>query len=872
MPPASVCPQCHNPLPDNAPLGLCVPCTLRIFQEDQSGTTVELRGWRAILGAADVEAQGRSAEALAWYDLCETATFRGSEDSPRSRDSTVRGVDRFVSAESLLISLVQLDLMEPVEIQELLKQFPADLDPKNPEELARGLVRSKRLTEYQAGALLQGKSKGLVIDKYLILDKLGAGGMGMVFKALHRRIKRVVALKVLPPSFAKDGTAVRRFHREAEAAAKLSHPNLVAVLDADEFNGLHFFAMEYNAGKDLKRLVEDRGPLSAGRAIECIIQAARGLGAAHALGIYHRDIKPSNLLLDPRGTLKVLDLGLARMMDKGADLLGSVEPDPELTRPGIIMGTVAYMAPEQAYNSRAADHRSDIYSLGCTLYYLLTGRPPYDGDTLMARVIAHREEPIPSLSGSQPNIPPTLDPTLRRMMAKSPHDRYQSVDELIAGLQACRSDGSTLRDGEAWSGLVSAPDLKRPPSRSDQASPRSSLAGGGTVATGRWRTWILRLFAVLVLTIGLAGLTLVVSARIRARPMVPVASVPQSKSEARLEPPGKIAIPEPASEHSLSISPNLAPSLPIGAETEMRRAPEPVESIGEIRRFAGHEDRLVESIAVATDGQHALSAGLDCTVRYWDLLTGQEIRRFVHDGPVFSVAISHDNQMALTGGADKVMRLWDLEAGRELPPFKGFTEPIYSVALSPDGQYALSGSRDKSVRLWEVATRKEIYSLLHEGAVTAVAFSPDGQRVLTGGEDKTVRIWKLLAPNEAHDFKGQAKVLCAVFSPDGHRALSGGDDGAVVLWNLDSKRMIRRIDGPRDQVRCVSFLPDSRHALWGTKAGKLILWNVEDDREVYRFEETAGRLGVAVFSDGLRALTSDDDGFVRLWKLPLVLD
>lgn len=872
MPPASVCPKCHNPLPENAPLGLCVPCTLRIFQEDQSETTVKLRGWKEHLRATDVEARGQSAEAFAWYDLCETASFQASKGMPGGHDSRERAFGRFVSVETLLSSLVQLELMDPGELQEFLKQFPTDLDPENPEELARGLVRSKRLTEYQAGALLQGKSKGLVIDKYLILDKLGAGGMGMVFKALHRRIKRVVALKVLPPSFAKDETAVRRFHREAEAAAKVSHPNVVAVLDADEFNGLHFFAMEYSAGKDLKRLVETRGPLPVAQAIECVLQAARGLGAAHARGIYHRDIKPSNLLLDPRGTLKVLDLGLARMMDKGAELLGSVEPDPELTRPGSIMGTVAFMAPEQAYNSRSADHRSDIYSLGCTLFYLLTGRPPYDGDTLMARVIAHREEPIPSLTDSQPDLPPVLDVTLRRMMAKSPQDRYQSVDELISVLQSCQSFGSTIEDGASWRGFDSTLNIDRPQSKPVNASSPTGFASG-METSGRFRPWFFRLVAALVLAIGLASLAMVVPARMRAKARGPIASGDLSKSGAGAKRSDKLVLPEPLRSLPESIVPRSDPSPPsIVAKEETKIEPEVVEPVGEIRRFAGHEDRLVESIAVSTDGQHALSAGLDCTVRYWKVSTGEEIRRFVHDGPVFSVAFSRDDRLALTGGADKVMRLWDLEAGRELPPFKGFTEPIYSVALSPDGQYALSGSRDKSVRLWDVATRSEIYSLLHEGAVTAVAFSPDGERVLTGSEDKTVRIWKVLAPNEAHDFKSQAKVLCAVFSPDGHRALSGGDDGSVVLWNLDSKRMVRRIEGPHDQVRCVSYLPDSRHALWGTKAGRLILGNVEDNREVDRFGATAGRLGVAVLPDGRHALTSDDDGFVRLWKLPPILE
>ena len=257
-------------------------------------------------------------------------------------------------------------------------------------------------------------------------------------------MKRVVALKVLPPSYARDESAVLRFQREAEAVARLGHPNIVAALDADEFNGLHFFAMEYVEGSDLTRLVTAKGPLPVDQAIEYLTQAARGLKAAHDKGIYHRDIKPSNLMLDPRGTVKILDLGLARM-EKEADLFGPAEPDPGLTRPGDIMGTVAFMPPEQAYNARDADHRSDIYSLGCTLYYLLTGRPPYSGVTRMACLLAHREQPIPRLRDARPEVPPVLDAALRRMMAKAPEDRYQSIDALARRPgslpSACRAGG-----------------------------------------------------------------------------------------------------------------------------------------------------------------------------------------------------------------------------------------------------------------------------------------------------------------------------------------------------------------------------------------------------------------------------------------------
>ncbi len=226
--------------------------------------------------------------------------------------------------------------------------------------------------------MYQKKSRGLLIGNYLILDKLGQGGMGMVFKARHRRLGRVGALKILPPSFARDRSAVLRFRREVEAAGRLKHPNVVAALDADEDRGVHFLVMDYVEGKDLDHIVRERGPLPVGQAVDCLIQAARGLEAAHAAGIVHRDIKPGNLMLDQAGAVRVLDLGLARIADAANPFNKTAAR--RLTESGMYMGTIDFMAPEQAEDSHRVDHRADIYSLGCTLFYLLTGREPFPGE------------------------------------------------------------------------------------------------------------------------------------------------------------------------------------------------------------------------------------------------------------------------------------------------------------------------------------------------------------------------------------------------------------------------------------------------------------------------------------------------------------
>jgi serine/threonine protein kinase len=294
------------------------------------------------------------------------------------------------------------------------------------------LYRTGKLTKYQVQAVYEGKTKGLVFGQYVVLDKLGAGGMGVVLKAQHRRMKRTVAIKVLSSAAMKQAGTVERFHREAEAAAKLSHPNIVTAYDADEHQGMHYLAMEYVEGKDLATVVKEHGPLPVQQAVECILQAARGLQYAHSRGIVHRDIKPGNLLLDNEGTVKILDMGLARIVGAEAALGGA----ERLTTTGQVMGTCDYMAPEQSLDTHQADARADIYSLGCTLFRLLTGNPPYRGETFAKLFLMHLESPIPSLCEARPEVPESLDAVFRRMLAKKPEDRYQSMTEVAAELEA----------------------------------------------------------------------------------------------------------------------------------------------------------------------------------------------------------------------------------------------------------------------------------------------------------------------------------------------------------------------------------------------------------------------------------------------------
>jgi serine/threonine protein kinase len=299
--------------------------------------------------------------------------------------------------------------------------------------LAKELVQQGTLTRYQAAAIYQGKTRGLVLNDYIVVDKLGSGGMGNVFKARHRTNGSIVAVKVMSSSSMRSADNVKRFQREAEMVARLNHPNIVRAIEAGQADGLCYFAMEYVEGVDLSNYLKRQGPIAFEQALQCVVQAAQGLDFAHSQGIVHRDIKPGNLFLCQDGTVKLLDMGLARANDPSEG--AAAQANEGLTQTGQVMGTVDYMAPEQALNTRNADARADVYSLGCTLYRLITGAIPYEGDSVVEKILAHREQPIPSVRAKFPSIPLGVDFVLSRMLAKRPDDRYQTMREVVHALQ-----------------------------------------------------------------------------------------------------------------------------------------------------------------------------------------------------------------------------------------------------------------------------------------------------------------------------------------------------------------------------------------------------------------------------------------------------
>jgi serine/threonine protein kinase len=308
--------------------------------------------------------------------------------------------------------------------------------------LADHLVAAGHLTHYQAAKLLEGRSQGLVLGPYLVLAPLGKGGMGTVYLARDSRLVSadpaagLVGLKVLSPKKAReDEKTLTRFRREMELGRHLAHLNVTRTWDAGVIDGVHYIAMEYVPGQSLRQLVEKRGPLAVADAARLFADVAAGLAHAHERGLIHRDLKPSNIMVTPEGRAKVLDLGLALLVDE------ALPDDPTIVGgEGYILGTMDYIAPEQTTNSTDVGPWSDLYSLGCSLYFALTGVPPFPGGSSKQKRQWHRTESPPPVSAVNPAVPPSFSNLIEQLMAKRPADRPGSA-EVVRGLLLTWAEG-----------------------------------------------------------------------------------------------------------------------------------------------------------------------------------------------------------------------------------------------------------------------------------------------------------------------------------------------------------------------------------------------------------------------------------------------
>jgi eukaryotic-like serine/threonine-protein kinase len=736
-------------------------------------------------------------------------------------------------------------------------------------QLCGELVQRGWVTPYQQAQLLSGNGDKLIVGSYRIQAPLGEGGMGVVYKAIQPKLDRVIALKVIRPQvLAARPEVLSRFHREAKAIAQLNHPNLVILFDADEVNGTHFIAMEYVEGQTLEKMVRTQGPMSIRQACEYMRQAALGLQHSCEVGLVHRDIKPSNILVSqkalsggnssmrmPRPTLvtlrdrsrmvqgaassgkqmqhwgqvKILDMGLARLTEG----LDDDKPTPEytpLTRAGALLGTPDFISPEQARDARQVDIRADIYSLGCSFYYILTGKPPFAGGTDVQKLIRHQTEKPYPIEELRPGIPPEVIQILARMMEKRPDDRYPTPRHLSDALE------QFLNPAVPHTPVPSAPVAETPPI-AETPVPQSPRTGPPAPS----------------------------QAPTPATNIIPEAF------------PNPIACPM---KDTMPMPAGLAEALAIDASGNTRPAGPAALPVTRARVQLPAHPGVVSGIAFSPDGRHLATCGVEGRVRLWDVSgpSAREVATFPRPEAEFhSVTFApHDNFLAVGGtvkGTSHVWR-WDWKDGRvgEWGAYRGDKATVPVLEFAPTGR-RFAATIGPFVVAWKLNGRRAGTGEIlkgHGGPVRALAWAPSGNRVASGGDSKNIVIWGFgwFGPSQRAKFRSHTDMVNGLsFSPDGSRLAAAGAK-SVVVWDANNPRRDTSItlEGHTEQVRYVRYLPDST-LISIDQVGHVIMWDAPAGLAMAEFQ-LSDRMAttVAVSADGKRIATGSPDGRVAIFE------
>jgi WD40 repeat protein/tRNA A-37 threonylcarbamoyl transferase component Bud32 len=700
------------------------------------------------------------------------------------------------------------------------------------------------------------------LGRFELLQLLGTGAFGTVWKARDPQLDRTIALKI--PRTGNLGTQADRdrFLREARAAAQLRHDSIVAVHEVGEHDGQPYIVSDFVDGIDIAEWLSAKKPTFR-EAAAWVADVADALQYAHDRGVIHRDIKPSNLILDAGGRLHVMDFGLAKR-DAG---------EITMTHDGQILGTPAYMAPEQIEKAHQVDGRADVYALGVVLYRLLTGELPFRGTTRMLLHQVLHEEPRPPRKLND-RIPRDLETICLKAMAKEPGRRYATARELAADL------GRFLGGEPIRARRVGAVERYL---RWARRHPGIAILGGGLTAVLVLATFASVLVARRMAALAQANERAAQSergAKLTALAALNQADQQRDMAEQRLYDARMNFVQRYWEDYNGgSLQQGLDEQLPANQGGVDRRG---FEWFYWQRKFSsGHitlkgHTNLVSSVAFSPDGTRLASASADRTVKLWDVGTGQEIRTLKgHTQAVSSVAFSPDGHRLASGGQFSnepgEVKVWDAATGQEIRTLlTGHTQPVTSVAFSPDGRRLASAGLEGTVKLWDAATGQEIRTLNGDtGSLNCVAFSPDGRRLASAGWAWLVKVWDAATGQEIHTLKGHTGITFSVaFSPDGTRLASASTDRTVKVWNAATGQETLTLKGHTEWVQSVVFSPDGTRLASASRDQTVKVWDAKTGQETLTLKGHTGPISSVAFSpDGRRLASASQDQTVKLWDV-----
>jgi WD40 repeat protein/tetratricopeptide (TPR) repeat protein len=767
---------------------------------------------------------------------------------------------------------------EAVDVEEYIRRFPdwaaqlrlhfqvhRAIDPTSENAVSTGSITYQVHGDISSTTPIRVHGGWPSVPGYEIEAEIGQGGMGVVYRARHRALNRVVALKMALGAAHLSARETSRFRREAEMVAQLQHPHIVQIYEVGEHDGRPFYSMEFVGGGSLDRLVAGT-PQSPREAAQLVETLARAMYHAHERGIIHRDLKPANILLVSGGVVrgesseptfsthhsplttqqpKITDFGLAKFL--WADVAGP-------TRSGDLLGTPSYMAPEQIdFKTGVIGPASDVYGLGAILYELLTGRPPFKAETAMDTLLQVKFTDPVSPSQLQPKLSRDLVTICLHCLHKEPRQRYASALALAEDLRSFL-DGRPIR-----------------------ARPVGVLAR--TVKWARRRPAIAALGAgiFLILALGFAGVTWQWREAEGAR---------RTAEGARRTAEDRLYFNRIALAHHEWLAYNVARAGGLLAECPEHRRQWEWHYLqrlcsSDLLTLRDHTGE-VASVAFSPDGQFLASATGHWDskdpgeIKIWDAATGRKLVDCAGpDHAVFQIAFSPDGRSLASAGLDGMVRCWDVQTGKEQFALRAHKGWVMGVAFSPDGRRLASASADRTVIVWDLATRQPLrHYEKHTDMVFGVAFSADGRLLASCSRDWTVRVWDTsIQPRgqvavPLHTLHGIVDVRCVAFSPDGRRLAAGGYDHTLKVWNLGNPTAVDEVftnHAHSSPICYVGFRPDGQLVSSDGK-GTVRFWDAQTGVALWSLRGHSGGVrSVAFSSNGRFIATGSSDRTVKVW-------